>query len=177
MYTNDEKKIAEVLREAEVVFVAGNGGSACNAEHLAMHLREEGIVAINLSESCGFSAKANDYSIGNSFVRQILKLLDRKFVLVLISSSGESDNILTVAKLAKDCERLVVAFTTPNSTLHKKADYNIDCTELNDGTLDFLVEEPYRGWDRKRLQAEIHEEQVVIQVHSLIRRIHAENNV
>ena len=156
---DDTIEIAKVLKKAKLVLVAGNGGSSCNAEHLAMHLREMGIVAINLSESCGFTAKSNDYGSGRSFIKQIEPFDD--FVLVLISSSGESTNILYACDYARSHNKQVVALTTPSSTLAKQADYVITCMELKGNLTD----------GGKRLQAELHEEQSLVQIHELVRSV------
>lgn len=85
---------------------AGNGGSAAEASHLAAEFTgrcvrdHRPLPAINLGESvAAFSAATNDYTFENSLVRTSQALLNENSVLIALSTSGSSPNII---KLIED---------------------------------------------------------------------------
>ena len=92
------------------VFAAGNGGSAAISEHLScdwqkgVHLAGHGSIQVQCltSNSALLTAIANDYGYEQSFAFQLdLAELKAKDVVLLISSSGNSPNIVKAAEFAK----------------------------------------------------------------------------
>ncbi len=86
------------------VYVCGNGGSAALASHFAQDLRKAmGMKAYCLSDSVPFlTASANDGGYEHIFAEYLRsELLKTKDVLIAISCSGESDNVINAAKVAK----------------------------------------------------------------------------
>ena len=88
-----------IVREAGgTVYVAGNGGSAANALHLAGHLGDVGINAVcHVANPVALTATANDYGYEESLARQINLagfLYAKANAVVAISCSGRSPNIL-----------------------------------------------------------------------------------
>lgn len=106
--------IAFGLKKAEHVFIAGNGGSAATAIHFASDLRAVGVKAISLCENISVLTRlANDKSYEGVFYFQLKELnfevgLTQRDVLVLISASGDSGNIIEAATYAKSIDAVVI---------------------------------------------------------------------
>jgi len=108
------QKISNILDEArqkgETVFCIGNGGSAATASHLATDLgwgtRVEGVArskAISLTDNVPYlTAVANDSGYENSFVEQMRGLFQQGDILVAISASGNSENVLRAIRYANE---------------------------------------------------------------------------
>ena len=105
-------RLADVLVDARVagrtVFVAGNGGSATTASHWAVDLAHGTHVAgapplraVSLSDNIGsITALANDRDYESVFSGQLEKLLRPQDVLVVISASGNSPNVIRAVEYA-----------------------------------------------------------------------------
>lgn len=115
-------RIAELLIETFArdgrVLLCGNGGSAADAQHLAcelvVKLKEErkALPALALSTNLPIlSAISNDLSFEQAFSRQVEALGRKGDVLVAISTSGASENVILAAKRAKEMGLQVVGFT------------------------------------------------------------------
>lgn len=108
----------ETLQDQHTIFFCGNGGSAADSQHIAAEftgrfLKERDswpAVALTTNTSV-LTAIGNDYSYNDIFSRQISGLMKPKDILVCISTSGESKNILNAASEAKKIGSKVVAFT------------------------------------------------------------------
>ncbi|HEX6968698.1 MAG TPA: SIS domain-containing protein [Micromonosporaceae bacterium] len=90
------------------LLVAGNGGSAAQAQHLAAELvgklREDRtpLSAIALcAETSSLTAIGNDYGFGDVFARQVRAHGRRNDILILLSTSGKSENLLAAARVAR----------------------------------------------------------------------------
>ncbi len=91
------------------VFVVGNGGSAATASHLACDLGKTAakpgakpVKCVSLSDNAAFlTACGNDLSFDDVFCRQLENLVGRGDLVILISGSGNSPNLLKAAKLAR----------------------------------------------------------------------------
>lgn len=100
--------VAEARRRGRRVWVVGNGGSAATASHWSTDLSKTaaapgrpGARAISLTDNVAFiTAVGNDLSFDDIFSRQLEDQLEKGDVLVLISGSGNSRNLLSAAKLA-----------------------------------------------------------------------------
>ena len=106
------KKIADRIIEAyrlnKKVLTAGNGGSACDSQHIAGELVAKffidrpGLNAISLvNYISSLTATSNDYGYEKSFSRQIQALSDKGDVFIAISTSGNSQNILSALEEAR----------------------------------------------------------------------------
>ena len=105
------------------LLVAGNGGSAAEAQHLAAELvgrlRDERmpLSAIALTpESCAVTAIGNDYGFDEVFARQVRAHGRPGDVLILLSTSGRSSNLLAAARAAKECGMLTWAMVGPGDS-------------------------------------------------------------
>ena len=83
------------------VYICGNGGSAANAEHLANDLLSRRIRAVCLSSNVSaITMIANDYGYEYIFSKQLEVLANPKDLLIMISCSGTSPNIVEASKIA-----------------------------------------------------------------------------
>src|SRR5215210_7251736 len=110
--------IAEALATGHLVMVCGNGGSAADAQHLAGELvgrfrreREPWPVLALTADSAVLTAVANDYGYETVFERQVAAFGHHGDVLVGISTSGESPNVVNAACQARDHGMSVIALT------------------------------------------------------------------
>jgi len=113
MSARKHTKAAELIIECFVrghkVLVCGNGGSATQADHLAAEFIGMGKAAISLTNPAVMSALANDGSYSQVFSSQIDALGRSGDVLVVITTSGKSANILQARTAALRREMKVVA--------------------------------------------------------------------
>lgn len=101
------------------VFVVGNGGSATTASHFACDLGKNTVSphaprfrALSLTDNMGvFSAIANDLGYENVFAEQLANLVDPNDVVIAISASGNSPNVLQAVELAKRCGAFTVGWS------------------------------------------------------------------
>jgi D-sedoheptulose 7-phosphate isomerase len=113
-------RLAEVLGAGGRLLAAGNGGSAAQAQHLTAELvgryRDDRppFSAICLSsETSSLTAIANDYSVRELFARQVEAHVRPGDVVVLLSTSGGSPNIVAAAERAAVLGGVVWAMTGP----------------------------------------------------------------
>ena len=113
------KEIYKRISKGGKIFLCGNGGSAADAQHLAaeflVRLRPEvnrkPLPAISLATDIStITACGNDYSFNNIFSRNLEALGCSKDILIVISTSGQSKNILNVLKYANKRKILSIAF-------------------------------------------------------------------
>ncbi len=98
---SEEQRLAEQIRQARFVFIAGNGGSASTAEHFATDLVKKGKSAIALSaNSSVLTMIANDYGYDQVFSRQLEAFASPEDLFIGISCSGTSPNLLMAVKIA-----------------------------------------------------------------------------
>lgn len=116
-------EVAEALHNARLhgkhVFILGNGGSAATASHFACDLAKGTAVpggrrfkAIALTDNIPLvTAWANDDSFDNIFVEQLSNLLSDGDVVIAISVSGNSPNVLNAMELARKLGAITIGFT------------------------------------------------------------------
>ena len=103
------EKTVGVLRQGGRIFFCGNGGSAADAQHLAAEYvvrfqRERApLPALALTtDTSVLTAGGNDYGFDTIFARQVEALARSGDLLFLHSTSGESENLLRAAEVARD---------------------------------------------------------------------------
>lgn len=95
-------RLSEVIRKAGRVFLCGNGGSAANAIHIANDLVACGIKAHALpAEIATLTAFANDHGYADAFAMQVEVLATPGDLLIVLSGSGRSPNVLRALEAAK----------------------------------------------------------------------------
>ncbi|MEY4752779.1 MAG: hypothetical protein RJA44_454, partial [Pseudomonadota bacterium] len=110
--------IVAALTAGGKILACGNGGSAGDAQHFAAELvgrfeRERpGLAAISLATDTSIiTAVANDYAYEQIFSKQVLALGQPGDVLLAISTSGNSGNVMAAIDAARQKEMTVVALT------------------------------------------------------------------
>jgi len=112
------QRMAEQLRQGGKILVCGNGGSAADAQHFAAELvnrfemERPGLAAIALTtDSSALTSIANDYAFEQVFARQVRALGRPGDLLLAISTSGHSPNVLAAMAAAQDTGMMTVALT------------------------------------------------------------------
>lgn len=100
---------ANALKDGNTIFWCGNGGSAAESSHLAVELigryknNRRPLASISLnSDSTALTCIANDFGYEEIFARQLEGLAKKGDVLVVLSTSGKSKNILKALLKAKE---------------------------------------------------------------------------
>ena len=113
--------VTDALRAGRKILFAGNGGSAADAQHLATELVVRFVVnrtalpAIALTtDSSIMTAIGNDFGFEQLFARQIAALGQPGDVVVAISTSGRSPNIVAACREARERKLSVVGLTGAN---------------------------------------------------------------
>ena len=108
--------ITQSLLKGGTLFWCGNGGSAADSQHLAAEFvgrfkkDRKALRSIALTTDTSIlTCVANDYSYDNIFSRQLEALASSDDVLVAISTSGNSKNVLRALKVAKDLNLKTIA--------------------------------------------------------------------
>ena len=112
----------ELLRaraEEKTIYVLGNGGSAATASHAATDWlkpnRQDslgGITAVSLVDNVALlTAWANDTSFDNVFAAQLKSLLQPGDVVIAVSGSGNSPNVLQAVEVAREAGAVTIGFS------------------------------------------------------------------
>ena len=126
-FINDERNLRNIeeagialitsINNGGKVISCGNGGSMCDAMHFAEELtgrfreNREAIPAVSISDPSHISCIANDYGYDEVFSRFIKSLGKKEDVLLAISTSGNSANIIKAVDAAKEKGIFVVGLT------------------------------------------------------------------
>lgn len=109
---------AAAIQKGNKIVFFGNGGSAADAQHLAaelvvrLHRNRSSLAALALTTNASvLTASANDFGFESIFARQIESLVSAGDVLVAISTSGKSPNILRGAEAGRARRAFVVGMT------------------------------------------------------------------
>lgn len=93
--------LRRVRAHGAAVYVVGNGGSYANAQHLVLHLRDVGIRAYDLmADNAWLTAESNDRAYGQAASKLLALLVRTGDIALVISGSGCSGNIISVAGAA-----------------------------------------------------------------------------
>lgn len=125
--SNAAEIIIHVLKNGNKIFFCGNGGSAADAQHLAaellgkFYIDREPLPAIALTTNTSvLTAIGNDYSYDEIFVRQLKGLGISGDVLVGISTSGNSKNVIKAMEYAKKAGIKTIALTGKTGGIMKE---------------------------------------------------------
>jgi D-sedoheptulose 7-phosphate isomerase len=124
--------VIRALKQGNKVLLCGNGGSAADAQHIAcefvakLEKRRRSLPAISLTTNTSLlTAIANDDSIEDIFARQVEGLGNQGDVLIAISTSGNSPNIMKAVQQAKSMGICTIGLTG------KKGDQLANLTDLS----------------------------------------------
>ncbi|MDD5012043.1 MAG: SIS domain-containing protein [Candidatus Nanoarchaeia archaeon] len=149
----DKKKIEEIAnvlinawKNDKQVFIVGNGGSAATSSHMACDLgkgtlkkiydpREKRFRVISLTDNTPLlTALSNDVGYENVFAQQLYNQIQVGDVLIAITGSGNSENVIRAIKVAQEKKAIIIAFLGANGgKVREIVDYYL------------LYEEPHYG--------------------------------
>jgi D-sedoheptulose 7-phosphate isomerase len=116
--TSVADRIIQSLQQGGKVMLAGNGGSAADAQHIAteivvrFRIDRAPLAAIALTtDTSALTAAGNDYGFERIFERQLRGLGRRGDVFIGISTSGRSQNVLAALRAAREMGIATVGFT------------------------------------------------------------------
>jgi D-sedoheptulose 7-phosphate isomerase len=126
--------LMQANRAGQTVFICGNGGSAATATHFACDLAKRPNVTgqprfrvISLTDNNALmTALSNDISYDAVFSEQLLPLVRPNDVVIGISGSGNSKNVLNAMQVAKDAGAITIGFSGYNGgKLKTMVDYSV----------------------------------------------------
>lgn len=132
-------ELMKMIATSPKIIVIGNGGSASIASHCASHYpRNGGLRIMALNDIAAMTATANDFGYENSYAMQIEAHADERDLLIAISSSGNSENILNAVKKAKELKCKVITFSgkSHSNKLRKTGDLNFWVPSENYGHVE-----------------------------------------
>ena len=127
------------------VIVVGNGGSAAMASHVTVDLtKAAGVRAVNFNEADLITCFANDYGYEHWVEKALESYADSKDLIVLVSSSGTSKNIINAALKARAMKLKIITLSgfSADNPLRKLGDINFwaDSNQYN------IVEMTHHVW-------------------------------
>ena len=127
------KMVSQTLKNGHKVLLCGNGGSAADAQHIAAELtgryksERKGLPAIALTtDTSALTAISNDYGYDRVFDRQVEALANKGDLLIGISTSGNSQNIISALTSAKAAGCQTLGFSgREGGEMNKVCDINL----------------------------------------------------
>jgi D-sedoheptulose 7-phosphate isomerase len=121
--------IIKVKKNNSKVLIFGNGGSAAIASHVSVDLTKNvKVKAMNFNEADLITCFSNDYGYEKWIEKTIEFYADKKDIIILISSSGKSKNMINACKVArrKKIEKIItLTGNKQNNPLSKLGDINL----------------------------------------------------
>ena len=123
----------DTLQEGGKLLIFGNGGSAADAQHIAAELvgrykvNRKGLSALALTtDSSALTAIGNDFGYKSLFDRQVEALANKGDVLIGISTSGKSINVINALKLGSQLQCKTIGFSgNDGGQMNKICDVNL----------------------------------------------------
>jgi D-sedoheptulose 7-phosphate isomerase len=165
--------LEKALMEDHQVFIAGNGGSAATASHIANDLcktvinsnpSQKGFRAIALTDNVPLlTAWANDVGYEEIFAGQLRSLAKPGDVLIVVSGSGNSVNVIRAAKVARDMGLVIIGLLgRDGGQLQPLVDAAVVVPAEEYGLIEdahlavnHLITAYFRNWLRAKLTAEV----------------------
>jgi D-sedoheptulose 7-phosphate isomerase len=126
--------VTDALKDGGKVVLFGNGGSSCDAQHIAAemlgitagHDSKRGLLAIALTDNTALlTAVGNDLGFEEVFSRQVEAIVQKRDLVIGISTSGSSPNVINGLSAAKRLGAKTVALTGKGGDMAKMADIAI----------------------------------------------------
>ncbi|MDC3262009.1 D-sedoheptulose 7-phosphate isomerase [Candidatus Pseudothioglobus singularis] len=123
----------DTLQEGGKLLIFGNGGSAADAQHIAAELvgrykvNRKGLSALALTtDSSALTAISNDFGYKSLFNRQVEALANKGDVLIGISTSGKSINVINALKIGSQLQCKTIGFSgNDGGQMNKICDVNL----------------------------------------------------
>lgn len=131
--TRAAETLASAFRRGGKALICGNGGSAAEAQHFSDEMvgryranRPSYPVIALTADSAALTCIGNDFGFNEIFARQVEAFGNPGDVLIALSTSGNSPNILRAVEVAKQRNLTVIALTAPQGKLRELADISIE---------------------------------------------------
>jgi D-sedoheptulose 7-phosphate isomerase len=121
------------------VYIVGNGGSAAIASHAAIDfINMDKMRAISLLDPAVTTCISNDYGYEYVYSKQLTQFMKKEDVLIAISSSGKSQNIINAVTTAENAGAKTITLSgfSENNPLRQTGDYNIWLNSNNYGQVE-----------------------------------------
>ena len=120
------------------IYLIGNGGSCAVAQHVAVDMVKQGWSAFALNDPAVMSMSANDLGWNQVFTNQLARHIGGNDVLIAISSSGKSENIVNSCAMAHNMHAKVITLSgfEPDNGLRKMGDVNYYVPSKNYGVVE-----------------------------------------
>jgi D-sedoheptulose 7-phosphate isomerase len=159
--------VTKAFVNGKKVVLLGNGGSAADAQHIAaeftgkLYLNRKPLPAVSLSvNTSSLTAIANDFGYDQVFIRQVQSLVNDGDVVIGISTSGNSLNVILAIEEARKRGAVTIAFCGQDGKLKQYAEYalcvpSVDTPRIQEAHITaghiicFLVEDSLFGHERK----------------------------
>lgn len=142
--------LAGTFASEGIVYSCGNGGSAGDAMHLTSELinrfevERRSLPAIALTlDSMTLTSIGNDRSYSEIYARPLTSLLKKNDLLVMFTTSGNSDNLLSALKVAHNKNSKVLCFNGRDGGRLSKLLTNEDCEIIIDSTSTARIQEQH----------------------------------
>lgn len=129
--------LATAFARGGKALICGNGGSAAEAQHFSDEMvgryqtTRPGYPVIALTaDSAALTCIGNDFGFTEIFARQVQAYGNHGDVLLALSTSGNSPNILRAVEVATERGLTVIALTGPRGTLRERADISIEAPSM-----------------------------------------------
>lgn len=139
------KRIKNVQRQGGRVIIFGNGGSASIASHAVVDLNKAaGVKALCFTDPSLLTCFANDFGYENAYAKALEQHGTAKDLVVVISSSGQSENMIRVARSALKLSCGLVTFSgfAEDNPLRSLGEENFYCPLLKYN----MVENSHQVW-------------------------------
>ena len=112
IYNETIKKIKKIKINKKKVIIFGNGGSASTASHFSTDLTKNArIKSINFNESNLITCFSNDYGFENFVSQALNEYANKGDLIILLSVSGESKNLINASRFCKKKKIELITFT------------------------------------------------------------------
>jgi len=135
------KMLLEIQNKNHRIYIVGNGGSAAIASHTAIDLLKNGnIPATSFNDASLLTCISNDLGYDEVFSKPIEMLAREGDLVICISSSGNSNNIVKAANTAKikDCSVITLSGFTPVNKLRPLGNINFFVPSFSYGFLEII---------------------------------------
>lgn len=134
-------RFLEAKRDKQQIFFLGNGGSSAIASHMtADFMKNGGMRTVSLYDNALITCMGNDYGYEYVFSKPLDFLINSNDLLVVISSSGNSANVVNAIRVAKGKSAKVITFTgfLRDNLCKQLGDYNLYVPDQRYGMVESL---------------------------------------
>ena len=138
------EKYAKALKLSSEIIILGNGGSNSIASHISQDLvKFKNKKSLSFSDPSMLTCYINDFGMANAYVKFLKSYISKKTLVILISSSGESENIINCVKFLESSNSkygVLTGFNKYNKVrkLSKKSLFNFHINSNDYGVVECL---------------------------------------